>query len=156
MKPFRFRGERIREWRRALADTARGEYLRAAETARAALSAADAANAAVDTAEATAIAAIRATCDVVTIERHRIWIGSERRRADECRQHHRERQQAADEMAVALQIANRHVKVMERLRERARRRYQDLERQTEMKALDELATLQYARRRAQQGVERGY
>ncbi len=155
MKPFRFRGEQILAWRRTLADRARGEFLRAAESAREAQRLADAADAAVSAADVTAIAAIRAARDVVTIERHRIWIASERRRAEGCRQQHRQREVVAAEKAAALQLANRHVKIMERLRERAQRRYQDRERQVEMKALDELATLQYARRRAEQGVERG-
>jgi len=155
VKPFKFRGEQILEWRRVQADAARGEYLRAAETAREALKVADDADAALSQAEIAAHHAIRHATDVITIERHRIWIIREQRRADGCRRTYRERQVVADEKAAALQLANRHVKVMERLRERTRRRYQDLERQLEMKALDELATVQYARRRAEQGVERG-
>lgn len=153
MKPFKFKGERILEWRRVQADAARGEFLRAAETAREALRAADDADAAVSAAIDNADQAVRQATDVVTFERHRIWIGKEQRRADGCRRTYRERQAVADEKAAALQVANRHVKVMERLRERARRRYQDLERQLEMKALDELATMQYARRRAEEGVD---
>jgi flagellar export protein FliJ len=99
---------------------------------------------------------LRQLTDVATIERHRNWIGREQRRADGCRQTYRERQRVADEKSAALQLANRHVKVMERLRERAQRRYQHLERQLEMKALDELATTQFARRRAEEGAQRGY
>jgi flagellar export protein FliJ len=155
VKPFKFKGERILEWRRVQADAARGEYLRAAETAREALRLADDAAAAAAGAVARANEAIRHATDVVTIERHRIWIGREQRRADGLRRTYRERQTVADEKAAVLQTANRHVKVMERLRERTQRRYQLLERQLEMKALDELATMQYARRRAEQGVERG-
>ena len=155
MKPFKFRGERILEWRRVQADAARGEFLRAAETAREAQRVADAAAASVASAGEAANEAIRHATDVVTIERHRIWIVREQRRAEGCRLTYRERQTVADEKSAALQVANRHVKVMERLRERTQRRYQDLERKLEMKALDELATTQYARRRAEQGVERG-
>jgi len=55
-----------------------------------------------------------------------------------------------------LQIAMRHVKVMERLRDRAWRRHLDAERQREMKDIDQLATLQYARRKADQGADREY
>jgi hypothetical protein len=155
VKPFKFKGERILEWRRVQADAARGEYLRAAETAREALRAAEEAGAAADRAVHDGDYAVRHATDVATIERHRIWIVREQRRADGCRRTYLERQAAADEKAAALQVANRHVKVMERLRERAQRRHRDLERQLDMKALDELATLQYARRRAEQGVERG-
>ncbi len=155
MKPFTFRGERILEWRRVQADAARGEYLRAAETAREALNVAEAALVPVGQASQAAMTAIRHATDVATIERHRIWIGREERRADGCRKTYQERQAAADQKAAALQLANRHVRVMERLRERTLRRYQHLERQLEMKVLDELATTQFARRRAQEGVERG-
>lgn len=154
MKPFAFKAQRILDWRRLQADTARGEFLRAAETAREALRVADDADGAVRAASQAADAAFRAATDVMTLERHRIWIGREQRRADGCRRTYRDRQKVADDKAAALQVANRHVKVMERLRERAQRRYQDLERQLEMKALDELATVQFARRRAEQGVER--
>ncbi|MEQ1871395.1 MAG: hypothetical protein ABL961_15380 [Vicinamibacterales bacterium] len=154
MKAFAFRGERILEWRRVQADAARGEYLRAAETAREALVAAETADTAARQAAVAADEAIRHATDVVTIERHRIWIVREQRRAEGCRQTYRERQIAADEKATVLQEANRHVKVMERLRERARTRYLDLERQLEMKTLNELATMQFARRRAAEGVER--
>lgn len=151
MKPFVFRGQRVLEWRRVQADAARGEFLRAAATARETLRAAEEADAAAERASLDAGRVFRHAADVVTLERHRIWIDRERRRADACRRTHRDRQRIADEKAAALQLANRHVKVMERLRERAERRYRDLERQLEMKALDELATVQYARRRAEQG-----
>ncbi len=156
MKPFKFRGERILEWRRVQADAARGEYLRAAETAREALNVADAATASVEQAAQAAMMAIRQATEVATIERHRIWISREERRADGCRKTYQERQAAADQKAAALQLANRHVRVMERLRERTLRRYQHLERQLEMNALNELATTQFARRRAEEGVERGH
>ena len=155
MKPFKFKGERILEWRRVQADAARGEFLRAAETAREALRVAEQAESAAADAARNGDHAVRHATDVTTIERHRIWIGREQRRADGLRRTYLERQAVADQKSVALQAANRHVKVMERLRERAQRRHRDLERQLEMKALDELATMQYARRRAEQGVERG-
>jgi len=50
----------------------------------------------------------------------------------------------------------RQVKVMERLRDRAWRRHLDGERRREMKELDQLATLQHARRMSEQGVDREY
>jgi flagellar export protein FliJ len=155
MKPFKFKGERILEWRRVQADAARGEFLRAAETAREALRVAETAESAAIEAVKNGDHAVRHATDVATIERHRIWISREQRRADGLRRTYLERQAVADQKSVVLQVANRHVKVMERLRERAQRRHRDLERQLEMKALDELATMQFARRRAAQGGERG-
>ena len=81
-------------------------------------------------------------------------IGSDeqRRHADACRRNHEERRVLADQAALALQMANRQVKVMERLRDRALARHREAERQMDMKALDELATLRYARRRADEGA----
>lgn len=156
MKPFQFRGERILEWRRAMAGTARGEFLRAAESVREALHLAHEADARAAQASRAAVDALCEAVDVGTIERHRIWIGQEQRHADRARLAHQERQGAADEKAAVLQLANRHVKVMERLRERAQQRYRDLERQLEFKALNELATMQFTRRRAEEGVERDH
>lgn len=156
MKPFRFRGERILEWRRAVADTARGEFLRANESAREALRLSLEADGRAEQASRAAVEALRDAVDVGTIERHRIWIRQECRHADQARLTHQERQRAADEKAAVLQVASRHVKVMERLRERAVQRYRDLERQMELKALNELATIQFTRRRAEEGVERDH
>lgn len=149
MKGFKFRGERILEWRRAQADAARGEYLRAAETAREAARIADAAHARADRAVADSLAALSAPVGIATIERHRIWIARERRHADDCRQTQAQQQQVADEKSQLLQAANRNVRVMERLRERAERRHREAERQQEMKIIDELATQRFAIRQAE-------
>ena len=156
MKPFQFRGERILEWRRAAADTARGEALRATASAREALRLSHEADERAVQASREALDALREAVDVGTIERHRVWISREQRHADQARLAHQERQRAAEEKAAMLQLANRHVKVMERLRQRALQRYRDLERQLELKALNELATIQFTRRRAEEGVERGH
>lgn len=156
MRAFRYRGERILEWRRAIADTALGEFLRAAASAREARRLADEAERRSAQAEIDAVAAMRGAANVSSLERHRIWIARERRHADGCRVAHQEQQRIADVFQTALQLARRHVKVMERLRDRAERRYHDLERQMDMKALDELATIQYARRRVDEGAGRDY
>ena len=154
MKPFRFRAERILEWRRSQAEAARGEFARASESAHEALQAADAADARSAQASSAALVAMRSAVDVETLERHRNWITRECRHADQFRRVHQQRQRTADEKALALQQAKRHLRVMERLRERAERRYRDLERKQDLKTLNELATLQFARRRADEGVER--
>jgi flagellar export protein FliJ len=146
VKGFRFRGERILEWRRVQADAARGEYLRAAETAREAARFADQAQTAADRAATESLTALDAPVGIEVIERHRIWNGRQRRFAEGCRQTQHEREQAAVEKAALLQVANRHVKVMERLRERAQQRHRELERQLEMKTIDELATQRFAAR----------
>jgi flagellar export protein FliJ len=97
-----------------------------------------------------------APVDVGTIERYRNWIGRQRAGVVTCQHSHAQRQAIVNKAAAALQTANRHVKVMERLRDRAEQRYRETERQLEMKALDELATQRFARRHLEQeeGAER--
>jgi flagellar export protein FliJ len=152
---FRFRGERILEWRRVQADAARVEFLRASETARAAAARVAAAEASCARSSRELIEAMADTVDVATIERYRNWITQQERETDACRQHHRERQLLADAAGQALQTANRHVRVMERLRDRAAARHAEATRQAEMKQIDELATLQFVRRKLEGASDRG-
>ncbi len=154
MKGFRFRLAKILEWRRVQADQARGEFLRASESAREAEAALRRAEAAVARAVSEYLGVMNAPVDVATLERYRVWIGRQRVNVATCTQTHQQRLALVDKAAAVLQTANRHVKVMERLRDRAERRYRETERQLEMKVLNELATTQFARRRIQQGAER--
>ena len=154
MSRFRFRGERLLEWRRTQADAARVEFVRATESVREAA-------ARLEDAEQASVRAVRefldvmhTPVDVATLERHRNWIGQQRVVVAACERSHEERQQVAAAAAAVLQTATRHVKVMERLRDRAERRHREAERQQEMKALDELATLRFARRQADEGAKR--
>jgi flagellar export protein FliJ len=156
MRSFRFRGARILEWRRVQADAARVEFVRATESVReAAVRVADA-EAAVDRAARECLGAMAAPSDVGTLVRYRNWIGRQRSEVEACRQTHQERRLAADASAGRLQVANRNVKVMERLRDRASRRHLEAERQQDMKELDQLATQQFARRMAEEGADREY
>jgi flagellar protein FliJ len=153
---FRFRGARILEWRRVQADAARVAFVRATESVReAAAHVADA-----DDQMARAVreyqAAIAGPNDIGTIVGYRNWIGKQREHAAACRRQHDERRVVADRAAGVLQTAMRQVKVMERLRDRAWRRHLDEQRRREMKELDQLATLQYARRMSEQGADREY
>jgi flagellar export protein FliJ len=156
MKAFRFRGARILEWRRVQADAARVEFVRAAESVREAAARIKDADEACDRAAREYRAATTTPFDVGTLLRYRNWIGRERGHADACRKLHQERSEVADVAAGKLQVASRHMKVMERLRDRAWRRHLDAERRQEMKEIDQLATLQYARRKAEEGADREY
>jgi|SRR5262245_9368395 len=149
---FRFRGTRILDWRRVQADAARVAFVRATESVReAAVRVADA-----DDQMAHAVrqyqAALASPRDIGTIVGYRNWIGKQREHAAVCRRQHDERRAVAEKAAGVLQIAMRQVKVMERLRDRAWRRHLDSEQRREMKELDQLATLQHARRMSEQGV----
>jgi len=152
---FRFRGQRILDWRRVQEDAARQAFLRASALAREALARALAADADRDRTVLEYRKRTATALDVDTIERYRNWIHRQQAHAEACHRSHGEQQDLADAAARALNTARRHVKVMERLRDRAAVRHQEEERQADMKALDELATLQYVRRRMEGAVERG-
>jgi flagellar export protein FliJ len=156
MNSFRFRGARLLEWRRAQADAARLAFVRANASARETADLLAAADAGCERAVREYLAVIAAPVDVATLERYRNWIDRQRSRLATARRAHVERREVAAAAAAALHTANRHVKVMERLRERAERRHLDAERRFEMKTLDELATLQYARRQGEGGADREY
>jgi len=153
---FRFRGARVLDWRRVQADAARVAFVRATGSVREAALRVAAAERAIDRAGREFRTAMASPCDVGTILRYRNWIHKQREHAAACRRQHDELRAVADKAAGVLQIAMRHVKVMERLRDRAWRRHLDAERQREMKDIDQLATLQYARRTARQGADREY
>ena len=155
MKGFRFRGEKILEWRRVQADAARVAFVRAGESAREAAEQLLRAETASAQTNSEYIASMKRGTDVGTIQRYRNWITQQRAHVESCTQVSHERQAQAEEAGRALQTANRHVKVMERLRERAVARFVEEERQKEMKALDQLATLQYVRRRMEGSIDCG-
>src|SRR5262249_1732695 len=72
--------------------------------------------------------------------------------ADLRRQRHDERRRAVDVATAAVKTATRNVRVLERLRDRAWRRYLEQARHEEMKVLNDLATLQHARRIVESSV----
>jgi flagellar protein FliJ len=147
VKPFRFRGERLLAWRRRQADAARAAFVRARESARETAARSTAGEASVAHAERELRAATGAALDVTAIVRHWNWIESERKRTAVLSAERDRACREAEAAAALLQAAARHVKVMERLRERAWQRYLMNERTAEMKAVNERATELYVRRR---------
>src|SRR5262249_17143824 len=143
---FRFRGARILEWRRVQADAARVAFVRATESVREAAARGAEADGHNERAAHDHKAAMVRPSEIGTIVGYRNWIEKEREHAAACRRQHDQKRVAADQAAGVLQIAMRRVKVMERLRDRAWRRYLDADRAQEMKALDEFATQRFARR----------
>lgn len=156
MKAFRFRGERLLEWRRVQADAARMEFVRASASARESGALVQEAERECERSAQELLALVKTPIDVATLERYRNWIDRQQIHAQACRQSHRERCDVADAASRVLQLANRHVKVMERLRERAVARHADDVRKTEMKELDQLATLQFVRRRMEGAADRDH
>ncbi len=84
-----------------------------------------------------------------SLERHRTWITQQRSHADTRRRARAECRGVADAASNAVTAAHRQVRVLERLRDRARRKHDAQIRAREMKDIDTLATLQYARRVAE-------
>lgn len=156
MKSFRFRGARLLTWRRAQADQARVAFVRATESARETAAVLAAAEARCERAAREYLAVIAERVQVATLERYRNWIDRQETHRMAAGRAHQEQRRVVETTAGVLQQANRHVKVMERLQHRAERRHVDAERQAEMKALNELATMQFARRQEERSPDRGY
>jgi len=155
VKSFRFRAARVLEWRAAAADVARGAFVRARESAREAGERVEAAEARRSDAMRTLRTELASPIDVDTIGRHRSWIDSQRAAVAACQHVHDERVAATAVAADALREAKRQVKVLERLRERALRRYTAAVRRQEMQRLDEFAVQQFVRGRAHGEKEHG-
>lgn len=146
MKPFRFRAAALLDLRREQCDAARTELARLTDGTRAAAARVDEAEHARTSAERDYRAVLVGGADADALARHRNWIArqhtivEERHRAlEDCR------------LAVARQAAIVHdhlrrVRVLERLRDRAWRRYVTEEQRHETKEMDLIAVLQYARR----------
>lgn len=146
MKAFRFRPETVLRLRRRARDAAHVELGRAQR----AKADADTELARSVDAMTTAAAAFR---DVMasggegeTFERYRTWMVGLRTAVDGHRVQVDRHQQVVDARAAVLKTAHQQVRVVERLRERAERRYDDEARRQALKAMDELAGQQYARR----------
>jgi flagellar export protein FliJ len=154
MNGFKFRGAKLLDWRRLQEDQARVAFMRAAASARETADLLERAEASAGDSVREFLEVMRSAIDVATIERYRNWIAVLRLRVTACQRTHAERQLLAEQAGVALQAAMRNVKIMERLRDRAERRHRESERQLEMKVINELATMRFARRQATQGATR--
>ena len=121
---FRFRGARILDWRRVQADAARVAFVRATESVREAADRVADADDQSERAVSEYKTAMASPNDIGTLLRYRNWIGKRREHAAACRRQHDEQRVVAEQAAGVLQTAMRHVKVMERLRDRAWRQPQ--------------------------------
>jgi len=145
VKPFRFRAERVLEWRAIAANSARGAFMRASESVREAADDVSRAEARCGDGERALRADLDAPIDAEMLLRHRNWIDQQRAATAACQRLHDERVEAAAAAAITLRDAMRHVKVLERLRERARQRHVVAERREEGQRLDELAVQRFVR-----------
>lgn len=146
MKAFRFRAERVLEWRRAQADAARVAFVRANESARETATRLAEADDRRQNAQHEYRRAMDGTVEAGSLERYRNWIASRQSDVTACRQLHQQRIVSLGKAVDHLRLADRNQRILERLRERAWRRYEDDSRRLEMKEFDALATQQFARR----------
>jgi flagellar export protein FliJ len=155
VKSFRFRAARVLEWRAAAADVAHSAFVRARESAREAADLATAADTRWNDAAHALRAHLASPIDAETVMRHRTWIDHQRAAVAACQRLHDERVEAATAAATVLHEARRQVKVLERLRERARRRHVAAEQRDERQRLDEFAVQQFVRGRTHGEAEHG-
>src|SRR5262245_25401764 len=156
MKAFRFRAETVLDLRRkrrdaahaALADAERAKAAAEAELARS--------NEASALADQSYRDALSSGGDAETFERHRNWIARLRADGDRRRAVVDERQRAVHTATAAVQAAHQAVRVVERLKERARRRYDEAVREQGSKEMDHVATRRYVRRFVEGGQTRDH
>jgi len=145
VKAFRFRAERVLEWRTIAANSARGALMRARESVREAADNVSTAEARCDDSERALRADLDAPIEAAILLRHRNWIDQQRAARAACQRLHDERVEAAAAAAITLRDAMRYVKMLERLRERARQRHAVAERREDGQRLDEFAVQQFVR-----------
>jgi flagellar export protein FliJ len=146
MKAFRFRAETVLHLRRKQHEQAETQLARTQQERDVAQQIVHRADAAVSRAEAAFRAALGAVHAADAVERHRNWIAlKQAERAD--------RQRRLEERLLEVQRATRVVqetfmrlRALERLRDRAWKKYQVEERRQDGIAMDQLAVIQYARR----------
>lgn len=154
MKPFRFRAARLLDLRRRTCDAARAELARLRDAARRVEAELDRARRACRDADAAYHQCMQEATDVDRLQRHRNWIHRLNASAAAL-----EREVAEHRLAVARGAEHVHqelrrVRVLERLRERALRRYENEARRHEAREIDRHAVLRHARRTIEGGITR--
>ena len=148
---FRFRAGSLLALRQRQFDAAQERLGRANENVAAAARLVDEAEHAAHGANAGYRQALDRGSEHAALERHRNWIGQQHARVGAQRAAETECRGAAVTASDAVVAAHRQVRVLERLRERAKRRYDTEVRRRELKEIDRLATLQHARRMVEGG-----
>ena len=143
MRPFRFRPQAVLELRRREEETLQNALARQrAETARA-YALVDAAAQTARAAAATLAATTAAGAAQAVLEWHRSWIGKLKRDLASCAIAATEAEQATARAAALLGKAVQRRRVLERLRERAWRRYRVESDREQLRDMDRLAGLRH-------------
>jgi len=143
MRPFHFRAAAALVMRRKQEDVAR-QRLAAAETARqCARDHSDAAARAAAAARSAAVEACRDGAEGWRLGWHQSWMVRTRIEAEAGRRAAAVSAEAAGRATAAVQLAYRHRRALERLRERAWQRYRLEAGRRELREMNELATLRH-------------
>jgi flagellar biosynthesis chaperone FliJ len=146
MPPFRFRPQPALDLRRRQEERANLAVLEARRVSEAAEAAQRAAQRQFDEAMARALTAETEGGDVTVAIWYRNWMRTQRRELARCEAIAEDRRMQLREAERRLVEARRNVRVLERLKDRARAEQDRRDREAEQKALDELAVLQFALR----------
>lgn len=151
MPPFRFRAQAVLDLRTRAEEAAERALAAADEVYRRAEAAREAAVRAQGDARARAAEAAAHATGVHELTWYRNWIVGHQRAVAVCQRLSDTRRTERDAARSAAERARRDRMAVEKLKDRARRAYQDAERRAEQKALDELATIKHATRRQSAG-----
>ena len=154
MKAFRFRADILLALRRRQQESVQAALTDAQMIARETAGRLAQASAATQVASDRYAAALRVERDPAVFERHRNWIAGLRLDVQRIEVVLADETLAVMEAADALRRAHQRVRVLERLRERTWQRYALATRRQDMKDIDDIATLQFARRLVQGGHDR--
>jgi flagellar biosynthesis chaperone FliJ len=146
MTPFRFRAAAVLDVRRGQHELAQTQLAHAQQERDAAARVVCEAEEAGHRAEREYRASLDAGAAADALERHRTWIARRQAETDDRRRQLEERHLAVHHSAANVRRTYTQVRVLERLRDRAWRKYQDDVRHREAVEMDYLAVIQYARR----------
>jgi flagellar export protein FliJ len=146
MKRFQFRAAKVLDLRRREHDAALAQLSRIQQLRDSAADAVSAAEQGVERAQRDYRDRLAEGGDAVTFERHRNWIIGQSAGAERCRRQLAERQIEVERAAADVRRTHRQVLVIEKLRDRAWRDYQEEARRLDAIAMDQLAVTQFARR----------
>jgi flagellar export protein FliJ len=148
MKPFRFRAEVVLDLRRRQHEQAQTQLARAQQERDAAAHIVGEAGQACQSAHRDYRASLDEGGAAGALERHRTWIARRQAETDDRRRQLEARHLAVAHAAEDLRHTYTRVRVLERLRDRAWKRYQDEARRREAIEMDYLAVTRFARRMA--------
>lgn len=155
MHPFRFRAAAVLDLRLAEEDRAKRELAKVRDAHEATLLRADRARQATDDASDEFTAAQRLGTNAAGLSWHQSWIARLRLEADAARSAAATSAANLERATASVTVARQRRRTMERLRDRARQRYDENARRHDTREMNELASVQFAARLSSGGGSRG-